>query len=308
MKTCANWCSPTPSNILEMCTPSTQAIQWWLIARGLSNIHSYFYNMTVVIDIEGFKNFGNEFVVKEFAISALELDGDGKFVHVAVLVDPPHEWDELLPKYKEVNQWLSRHYHGLHWNTPGDIKYETLSEYVNNIVKNVSHIYVQGAEKKNWLQQILKNEVTIEDFNDFGSPDMEPLEGEGVFKCVYHHSLFDGSSTQYHCPLEHVQRLKKWFTKYNAGSLEKSLKKYCETQHLNALTTQEIAFLPKHFIKTIAKDTVDAAWDKLPEMMKRDPNIAKLRYCRTHWSSISPSSLNPIPPPIAKCPLCLYHR
>ncbi|XP_011313025.1 protein PFC0760c-like [Fopius arisanus] len=57
---------------------------------------------------------------------------------------------------------------------------------------------MESAEKKNWAQQILKNEVSIEDFNDFGSPDMEPLEDDGVFECGCHHSLFDGLEKQHY--------------------------------------------------------------------------------------------------------------
>lgn len=263
-------------------------------------------NMNAFIDIEGFKDFGNEFIVKEFAMSVQSLDSSGNCPLDFILVDPPHKWDDLPSKYKEMNQWLTRHYHGLHWDTPGDIEHAGLKVFVNELVKNVDHIYVRGLDKKRWVELILVRDIPVVDLDDLGCPVLEYLEVED--ECVYHQSLFEGATTQYHCAIANVQRLRKSFAKYDAGSLEKSLKKYCEKQHLNALTSQEISFLPKHFIKTIAKDTVDAAWDKLPEAMKMDGSIAGLRFCRMHWSSLNPNSRDPLPTPIVSCALCQYQR
>ena len=67
--------------------------------------------MEFVIDFQGFKRVYNEFVFKELAIVPL-----GENVQpIVYLFAPPHDWSYLPPRYRCENSWLTKNFHGLHW-------------------------------------------------------------------------------------------------------------------------------------------------------------------------------------------------
>ena len=67
--------------------------------------------MAYIVDLQGFKKPINEFVLKEFAV--IEVGTDDATQPINLLFEPICEWNALLAKYKRVNSWLERNYHGL---------------------------------------------------------------------------------------------------------------------------------------------------------------------------------------------------
>ena len=67
--------------------------------------------MEFIVDIQGFKNSSNEFIVKELAIIALGFDS----VPSVYLFKPPFEWSYLSSERKSENFWLEK----LSWNVMG---------------------------------------------------------------------------------------------------------------------------------------------------------------------------------------------
>ena len=103
--------------------------------------------MEYVVDIQGFKQPPNEFVVKELAIAPLYSN-----VKPGVyLFKPPIEWCRLPVKYKSQNCWLERNYHGLFWSS-GEPPYEELENVLRSSPHDASVVYVKGLEKKQWLE------------------------------------------------------------------------------------------------------------------------------------------------------------
>ena len=79
--------------------------------RLTSQSSSVRLDMAYIVDLQGFKRPINEFVLKEFAV--IEVGNDDRTHPINLLFEPIYEWNALPAKYKRVNSWLKRNYHGL---------------------------------------------------------------------------------------------------------------------------------------------------------------------------------------------------
>ena len=171
-----------------------------------------------VIDVQGFKRAYNEFVFKELAVVPL-----GEDVQPTVyLFDPPHDWSFLAPRYKCENSWLTRNYHGIHWQD-GEIPYEEFQEILKSSVRGASKIYVKGLDKQKWLQNIISRVCNIEDLD---CPSLAKLHIQKETPCSHHNLNICRNSN---CAVLNAIALKRWllnirtgpaFTLYRENSLE----------------------------------------------------------------------------------------
>ena len=106
--------------------------------------------MEYAVDMQCFKQPGNDFVLKELAILCLS-DNNEPLVR---LCKEPFPWKRLTDKYRDENLWLERHYHGIPWSS-GDFDYTLIGTIIReNIVRN--QILQQWMQKRWSYQQIIK--------------------------------------------------------------------------------------------------------------------------------------------------------
>ena len=64
--------------------------------------------MEYIVDMQGFKQSTNDYVLKELAILPLEKDSEP----LIFLFQEPYNWRRVTDRHKSENTWLERHYHG----------------------------------------------------------------------------------------------------------------------------------------------------------------------------------------------------
>lgn len=158
----------------------------------------------IVVDVQGFKTFKNEFIFKEIAIC--KEDG---CINVYML-KPPCPWNDLLPRYKSENSWLIRNYHGIDWNV-GDYDYGILMDIADMLASLRAKVYVKGLEKKLWLEKMLSNHESVEVINmeNLNCPSINKLKEKQAI-CSYHTEL---RGKQTNCAAENVLLLHDWLVK-----------------------------------------------------------------------------------------------
>ena len=164
--------------------------------------------MEFIIDAQGFKRVYNDFVFKELAIVPLEED-----VQPAVfLFAPPHDWNFLSARYKCENSWLTKNYHGIHWQD-GEIPYEELEEILKTSTRGAKKVYVKELEKQKWIRNIISNVVNIEIFD---CPSLAKLHQQSDLPCSNHNLQLCRKSN---CAVQNVINMKKWLINYLTGPL-----------------------------------------------------------------------------------------
>ena len=121
--------------------------------------------MEVVVDFQAFRNSSNEYIIKEIAF--LHAKEKQPLVY---LIKPPFHWEELSPKTRATNNWLSRNYTHLSWAS-GDIDYNYLEKIINLHFDYDDLLYIQGSEKAKWMSRYARNIIEIA--ND--TPSMKKL-------------------------------------------------------------------------------------------------------------------------------------
>ena len=159
--------------------------------------------MEYIVDLQGFQQPINEFVVKELAVMHLQSPH-----HVTHLYEPPCVWESLPPKYKTTNNWLTRHFHGLEWNE-GYFPYDELKSALKSMLFGASCVYVKGVEKKLFLQKLLKNKFYIIDLTDADCPSLQKLSlmSETELDTCPNHWY---KCSKLECALKNVQLMKNW--------------------------------------------------------------------------------------------------
>lgn len=161
--------------------------------------------MEVIVDLQGFMRSINDFVPKE--ISILEVDGNLK--PLTFFIKSPCTWKSLPAKFKTMNVWLERNYHGMNWNS-GDIPYETAGTIIRTMLQRARTIYVKGFEKLQWLKKMMDLSVEIIDLEDLDCPSLQKLPK--IPPACPHHSY----DSKYNCANANVKSLKEWLIVYQA--------------------------------------------------------------------------------------------
>lgn len=166
----------------------------------------------ILIDIQGFKENKNNFILKEICLETKNLQFHD------IIKSPARLEKKLDKKHRRQVKWLTKHFHGISWSdgyiTLNEMR-RTLCSIFNN--KNI-HIYVKGEEKIDWLKQILQNDTLI--YTNVENYEFEVLseDREKCWPCTKHKHIDE--SDKIHCALENVKMLKKWFMRqrlYKSG-------------------------------------------------------------------------------------------
>lgn len=119
-----------------------------------------------IVDLQGFKDNDNHFIVKEFALFTKNIQFHD------IIQSSTCTFDTLNYSSKRSVEWLKHFHHGLDWND-GYITVDELCKTVEPILKN-KLIYVKGLEKIEWLHQLMsyesssKPELLIVNAEDLG--------------------------------------------------------------------------------------------------------------------------------------------
>lgn len=102
-----------------------------------------------IVDLQGFKDNSNNFVLKEFSILT-------KNIKFSDIIKPTFAFSNLNESSRKAVCWLSNYYHGFDWND-GYIDFDELQKTIKPILQN-KLIYVKGDDKICWLKKILDDE------------------------------------------------------------------------------------------------------------------------------------------------------
>lgn len=154
----------------------------------------------VIVDIQGFKDSDNRFIVKELAIATKEYTQ-------TFLIKPPFPYHKLNKEEKKHVNWLEKE-RGILWRE-GFINYGEFKTNIQNILSN-KNVIVKGEEKIKWLSELCSNCVII-DFGSKGCPKFLKLytkfdTAENNFNCLFHAKC---------CALKNVICLRKWYVENN---------------------------------------------------------------------------------------------
>ena len=161
-------------------------------------------NMEYILDVQGFKTRGNEFVFKELAIIPLQEDAAPS----VYTFKPPCAWSELEPGYKCTNRWIELNHSGLLWSL-GEVPYSHLERVLNTELKGATKIYVKGAEKIKWIGRQLLRATPIIDLFDMGCPSVRALNDSQIM-CNNHNSHWI-----HICAAKNAYLLRNWLLKHN---------------------------------------------------------------------------------------------
>lgn len=103
-----------------------------------------------IVDLQGFKDNNNGFIVKEFALFTKNIQFHD------IIKSSSCTFDTLNNSSKQSVEWLKHFHHGFDWND-GYITVDELRKTIAPILKN-KLVYVKGLEKIEWLHQLMSNE------------------------------------------------------------------------------------------------------------------------------------------------------
>lgn len=103
-----------------------------------------------IVDLQGFKDNNNKFIVKEFALFTKNIQFHD------IIKSSSCIFDTLNYSSKQSVEWLKHFHHGLDWND-GYITVDELRQTVAPILRN-KLVYVKGLEKIEWLHQLMSYE------------------------------------------------------------------------------------------------------------------------------------------------------
>lgn len=154
----------------------------------------------MIVDLQGFKDSENRFIIKELAIATTEYTQ-------SFLVKPPYPYQKLSIEEKKHVNWIEEN-RGIFWNE-GYINYREFRRIIKEILSN-KKIIVKGEEKIKWLSELCSNCVII-DFGNKGCPKFLKLfnkfyNAEVNLNCSFHSK---------YCALKNVIYLRKWYIENN---------------------------------------------------------------------------------------------
>ena len=147
--------------------------------------------MKYIVDMQGFKQPGNDFVLKELAIIPLEEDAQP-------LIFPfkePFPWKPFTDKYKEEKAVLSWYFL--------EFRQSSLptSEVFFENVHDATQVLAMGSIKKKWLERFRCN---VRDVTEMGFPPLDKIKLVTIYP--NHEGVYKTS-----CALHNVKLLKKFY-------------------------------------------------------------------------------------------------
>lgn len=151
---------------------------------------------TIIVDLQGFKNSNNKFIVKELSFATKDYTQ-------TFLIKAPYSFNTLSNEEKKQVRWLENN-RGLNWHE-GFIDYREFQRVIIPYL-NGKNVLTKGLEKILWIQELCKDCEIIE-LGEKDCPNFFKLyekyceENNQVFNCIYHKKM---------CALKNVLCLKKW--------------------------------------------------------------------------------------------------
>jgi len=163
------------------------------------------------VDLQGFI-IGRNFIVKEVAILR-----DGSVLS-HYFFGSPVPWRALTKSERCQASWLIRNHHGLQWedgNVPYSFAQRLITKAVMGSTEDEVFVYVKGREKREWLTDILdddvRNYVNIEtldaDYEDIAS--LNKLDVTNNIRCEKHLK---------NCALQNVFKIFNWWSNHHNDS------------------------------------------------------------------------------------------
>lgn len=151
---------------------------------------------TIFVDVQGFKNQSNEFIVKELAIATQE------HTHI-FLIKPPYPFSALTEEERKRVWWIENN-RGYRWSE-GYIDYREFRRIIKPYLKDRT-IIVKGEEKVKWVQELCDHNNVL-DITDKGLPNLNSLNklycnDIFIYNCFIHRKC---------CALKNVLCIKKWY-------------------------------------------------------------------------------------------------
>lgn len=132
-----------------------------------------------LIDLQGFKDDRNEFIIKEIAIMNIK---NCEYLHW--FVKQPYPINKLSPALIRQANYVSKFYHGIPYNY-GNIPFYVIKKKLKEII-SYNLVLVKGSEKRDFLQRIFKK-AKIEDLSDI--PSLKKLKPRfNNYYCSFHSS------------------------------------------------------------------------------------------------------------------------
>lgn len=154
--------------------------------------------MDYVIDIQGFRDFEDHFLLKEAAVIAIDHHYVGHWI-----VAPPHSFKDLGIKARSQNNWLSCYFHGLEW-FDGYVPYKQIGTILREVTRTAQRIYTRGREKADFIQELTARQVI--NLEDVSCPSFKQLPDDRSY--CFHHGVTKGGI--YVCALNNAMKLKLW--------------------------------------------------------------------------------------------------
>ena len=153
--------------------------------------------------LQGFQS-RHGMVLKEISV-AYDEDGETRTRSFR----PPFAWDLLDDKFKQTNEWMTKHFHGLEWDE-GRIPYTQIKRTLSDLLLQSPDAvaYVSGVEQARWLRDLTGDcKLEICDLQEsYGCPSFRKLRvlyGEKhACEGIEHHSV---------CARQNAQLLRAWF-------------------------------------------------------------------------------------------------
>lgn len=137
-------------------------------------------NSICFVDVQGFKNDKNCFIIKEFAIATPKCTQ-------VYLLKSPQLFSNLSKEEKRHVKWIERN-RGIFWSD-GYLNLIDFKHMITPLLREKT-IYVKGVEKVKWIKDLCESSVIINIENN-GCPKLSELiekycEDKLLFKCIYH--------------------------------------------------------------------------------------------------------------------------
>lgn len=153
-----------------------------------------------IVDVQGFKDDKNNFIIKELALAAEEFT-------LVFSIKPPFPYSHLSDKERRLVSWVEKKL-GFSWSE-GHIDYREFKRIIARYLDQ-KKIFVKGLEKVKWIKELC-NTCFVTDIGDEGCPKLAVLYntfliGKRNNYCLSHNE---------HCALSNVICIKKWYYENN---------------------------------------------------------------------------------------------
>lgn len=164
----------------------------------------------VIVDLQGFKDYKNNFIVKEFAIATNDYTQ-------MFLVKPPYAYSLLSNEERKTVNWIEKN-RGYLWRE-GFIDIREFKKNIHPFLEDKT-VFVKGKEKIKWVTELCKS-CKVFDLSDQLCPNLPTLhqlhykelnrEGDAWFDYCGKSDFLTICNHKKICALKNVILLKKWY-------------------------------------------------------------------------------------------------